>query len=227
MLGWLIFAMFMSGWLGCFARYAVDAESAKAPEAVAGPLDRKKLWSVLVLGGAAALVVPLFLSIGNNSIIADILGAQTSGAVAAEMLVVVGFCVLAGATAPTFIESLAQKALSLAKKNEARIETLGEKAQDNLELVAEQIEATAHGKPGVVALAVKPAGELPNVGPDEKRVLAALNNDSFRRRSVTGIARETRFGKDKVREILAALIEAGHVQAMPSSKTGVVLYELT
>ncbi|WP_269929521.1 YEATS-associated helix-containing protein [Aminobacter sp. HY435] len=226
MLVWLLVAMFVSGWLGCFARYAVDAETVKNTESVAKPLDWRALWSVFVLGAAAALVVPLFLSIGNNSIIEDILGPQTTGSVADEMLIVVGFCVLAGATAPTFIDSLAQKALSLAHKNAGKIEVLNEKADENLDLVTEQIEASDRSKPGAAPQAVKQPAELPNVGSDEKRVLAALNNAGFRRRSVSGIAKETHLGKNEVREILAHLIEAGHVSAMQSARTGVVLYEL-
>lgn len=224
MLVWLLIAMCLAGWLGCFARHAVDGESAKGGEAATRPFNPRALGSVFVLGSAAALVVPLFLSIGNNNIISDILSAQAAGSVADEILVVVGFCVLAGATAPSFIDSLAQKALSLANKNAGKIEVLNEKADENLDLVTEQIEATDRAAPA--PLAVKPPAELPNVGADEKRVLAALNSERFRRRSVTGIARDTHFSKDKVREILSLMIEAGHVTAMQSGKTGVVLYEL-
>lgn len=225
MLVWLLVAMFVSGWLGCLARHAIGAEPAKAGETSAWAFDLKSMGATLVLGSAAALVVPLFLSIGNNNIISDILGAQATGSVADEILVVVGFCVLAGATAPSFIDSLAQKALSLANKNAGKIEVLNEKTDDNLDLVTEQIEAADRAAPA--PLAVKPPANLPNVGGDEKRVMTALNSDRYRRRSLTGIARETRFGKDKVREILSGLMDAGHVQAMASSKTGVVLYELT
>lgn len=222
----LLVAMILSGWLGCFARYFINFESAKEPALSFrdGRSGLKGSSSVFVLGTAAALVVPLFLSIGNNNIITDILQAANGQEVAADILVVAGFCVLAGAAAPSFIESLAQRALSLAKKNEDKIETLDEKTQGNLELIAEQIEggnqaSPAAATPRIAALSVSATG-------DEGRVIEALNSSAYVRRTVTGISADTGIGKDKVREILNALIKKGDVVRTTSSKTGVLLYEL-
>ncbi|GAA4114707.1 hypothetical protein GCM10023067_15990 [Aminobacter aganoensis] len=226
MLFGLVIAMLASGWLGCCARYAANFESAKETEIAGRPWDLNTVWSVLVLGAAAALVVPLFLSIANNNIMTDILTAQSLSSVAGKILIVAGFCVLAGATAPNFIESLAQKALNLAKKNESKIEKVGEKAESNLELISEQIEAGDQGMPGAKIQAVKPPADLPPMSADEKQIVASLNNMAYRRRTITGISKETGMSKERVRELLAALVQAGHVTQLMSSRTGVVLYEL-
>ncbi|AWC23848.1 hypothetical protein CO731_03321 [Aminobacter sp. MSH1] len=222
----LVIAMLASGWLGCCARYAVNFETAKETEVPARPWDLNTVWSVLVLGAAAALVVPLFLSIANNNIMTDILAAQSFSSVASKILIVAGFCVLAGATAPNFIESLAQKALNLAKKNESKIEKVNEKADSNLELISEQIEAGDQGVPGAKIQAVKPPADLPPMSADEKQIVVSLNNMAYRRRTITGISKETGMSKERVRELLAALAQAGHVTQLKSSRTGVVLYEL-
>lgn len=222
----LVIAMLVSGWLGCCARYAVNFETSKETEVPARPWDINTVWSVLVLGAAAALVVPLFLSIANNNIMNDILAAQSLSSVASKVLIVSGFCVLAGATAPNFIESLAQKALNLAKKNESKIEKVNEKAENNLDLISEQIEAADQGTPGATKQTIKPPSELPAMTADEKQIVASLNNSAFRRRTITGISKETGMGKERVRELLAALVQAGHVVQLKSTRTGVVLYEL-
>ncbi|WP_378950865.1 YEATS-associated helix-containing protein [Mesorhizobium sp. ANAO-SY3R2] len=222
----LLAAMILSGWLGCFARYFINFESAKEPALSFrdGRTGLKGSSSVFVLGTAAALVVPLFLSIGNNDIIGNILSGADRSTVAADILVVAGFCVLAGAVAPSFIENLAQRALSLARKNEEKIESLEEKTQGNLELIAEKIEggnqaSPAAATPRIAGLSVSATG-------DEGRVVDALNTSAYLKRTVTGIAADTGIGKDKVREILNTLVHNGDVVRTTSGKTGVVFYEL-
>lgn len=226
MLKLLLATMVLSGWLGCFARFFINVESAKDPALSLrdGRSALKSGSSVLVLGTAAALVVPLFLSIGNNDIISNILKPADDARVAADILVVAGFCVLAGAVAPSFIESLAQRALSLARKNEDRIESLDEMTQGNLELISEQIEAgnqasPAAATPRIATLSISATG-------DEGRVVDALNSSAYVRRTVAGISADTGIGRDKVREILDTLIRKGDVLRTTSGKTGVLLYEL-
>lgn len=220
----LLAAMILSGWLGCFARFFINFESAKDPALALrdGRSALKSGSSVFVLGTAAALVVPLFLSIGNNDIVSNILKPADNSTVAADILVVAGFCVLAGAAAPSFIESLAQRALSLARKNADKIESLDEKTQGNLELISEQIEAGNQATPA----AATPRITSVSATGDEGRVIEALNSSTYVRRTVTGISADTGIGRDKVREILDTLVSNGDVVRTTSGKTGVLLYEL-
>lgn len=224
----LLAAMILSGWLGCFARYFIDFESAKEPTLSLrdGSPSLKGSSSIIVLGTAAALVVPLFLSIGNNTIISAILSADDTSKVADRILAVAGFCVLAGAVAPSFIESLAQRALSLARKNEDKIESLGDKTQANLELISEQIEAGAQALPAAATPRIASLAVPGAASSEEGRVIDALNSGAYVRRTVTGISADTGFDKDKVREILNALIKKGDVVRTTSGKTGVLFYEL-
>lgn len=224
----LLSAMILSGWLGCFARYFIDFESAKEPALSlrAGNSGLKGGSSIFVLGTAAALVVPLFLSIGNNTIISTILSAEDTSKVAGQILVVAGFCVLAGAVAPSFIESLAQRALSLARKNEDKIESLDARTQANLELVAEQIEGGEQASSAAATPRIAPNAVPVAASSEDGRVIDALNSTAYVRRTVTGISVDTGIAKDKVREILNALVMKGDVVRTTSGKTGVLFYEL-
>jgi hypothetical protein len=102
----------LSGFLGALARQSITASTPPAPlEGDVAPPRAPgfagfNLLAAVILGAAASLIVPLFLSIGNNTIIMSILTPNAPD-IASKMLVVVGFCVLAGATAPSFIDTLA------------------------------------------------------------------------------------------------------------------------
>jgi tetratricopeptide (TPR) repeat protein len=96
------FTILLSGVLGGFARYQWDKteENAKA----------KSSFSFMVVGIAAAFLVPLFL----NSISSNLIKETESDP--SKFFIVIGFCIAASMYAKKFIDSVAREALKDSKK---------------------------------------------------------------------------------------------------------------
>ena len=115
--GIVLLVMCTSGILGSYCRRIWEKEG----------IDRVKydwVWP----GIAASLVVPLFLSVGGNSIFTKVLDNTIDSGAMPDLFLIAGFCILAGVAAPNFVNALAHKALSIAKeadKKAERAENLG------------------------------------------------------------------------------------------------------
>ena len=229
-----------AGFLGALAQQTIAASTPPAPgEGEETPPQAPgfsgfNLVSALILGAAASLIVPLFLSIGNNDIIQKIL-AGTATSAASDMLVVAGFCVLAGATAPSFIDNLAKKALAVAEANKEKVKQLAAETQETKELVAEERE----GRPESVDAAqrlneARPLGgaglDLVRLGmqsasPSEQSVVDAIAGGPYLYRSIGGISADLGMDRAKVAAALGSLVASGVLKTRKTGN-GVTLFGL-
>ncbi|MBA1140394.1 YEATS-associated helix-containing protein [Mesorhizobium neociceri] len=175
-----------------------------------------------VPGIAAAFVVPLFLSVGQNEIISQILASDDILPILDDMLVVFGFCILAGATASNFIDSMAARALEVSDQNRKSISSIKQENNVQSDLIAEIIENKGQR--------VESSTESLNYDPKilnakENSVMSALRNDEYVRRSITGISKETAISIPELRSILAGLARKGLVKDYISNRTGSILYQ--
>lgn len=207
--GLVLAAMSASGVLGAYCRVIWDRR-------IALTTYRDWFWP----GIAAALVVPVFLSVGGNSIFTEALSVSVGVEMVQALFVIAGFCTLAGVSAPSFVNALAQKAFALAQEADRkaeRAENLGEAANE----LAENRNTAVQDEPSEESQ--KRAEQITDS--NQKLVYQTLTNSDYDWRSVGGIASATGMGRTEVREALAALKAKDFVTDKKSVRTGSMLYQ--
>lgn len=205
----ILASMFAAGILGAYCRVIWDQRRATSDY-------NDWLWP----GMAAALVVPLFLSVGGKSVFSEMLSAPAAAAMMQPLFVVVGFCVLAGASASSFVNALAQKALSTAREAERkaeRAETISEVASEPVE----NADEPAQDQPSEESL--RRISQLTDGS--QKAVYEALVYSKYDWRTFGGIVKATGLQAMEVRSALTELIERGFVITKKSARTGSALYQ--
>src|SRR3974390_2590438 len=119
--------MIGAGMLGAYCRYIFDRDDASNQSDDRG-IDRRKFVDIAIPGVVAAFVVPLFLSIGESEVFTNIVIGKEY---AKNSFILFAFCLLAAASARSFVNALAQQALQKAK-------TAQEDAEEAKDLVSEE-----------------------------------------------------------------------------------------
>ncbi|MEH2701164.1 MULTISPECIES: YEATS-associated helix-containing protein [Rhizobium] len=187
-------------------------------------------WAaVAVPGVAAAFVVPVFLSVGaSNSVFTE---ALTGGAdFWYQLTVIAGFSILAGVSAPSFVNAVALKALRTAedaKQNVAAVNSRTDELENSVEAAVEESENTDAPKARSAPTNSKPL--LRHYVPDsaEHKILSSLLESQYTRRTIGGIVGSTGLPRAQVRESLAKLIADRKVVETKSAKTQSPLYSLS
>jgi outer membrane murein-binding lipoprotein Lpp len=99
--------------------------------------EQRRLWGAVrsVVGGAiVALTVPLFLSLAQSGLVKNVLNAAQD--FSSDILILIGFCVVAGFAAQRFIDSLAVKIMRL----ERQVDDLAEDAEEAVEVSQESYD---------------------------------------------------------------------------------------
>lgn len=144
------------------------------------------LWSVLI-GIAAALLVPLFLNTISSSLLAGIL---EDTAKSSDVYVFFGFCLLGAIASKSMIHTLTNKLLRTAEEAKDKVEDLEknvspiliketEPESDQEEEVQEELASTGATVRGFGL-----------VGDDAPKIIKALGNSKYSRRTVKGIGKE-------------------------------------
>lgn len=205
----VLLVMCISGILGSYCRQIWDKDTVKINE-------KSWIWP----GIAAALVVPLFLSVGGNSVFSKTLSAANNSDTIQSLFLIAGFCILAGVAAPSFVSALAQRALSVAKEADRkaeRAENLGEAAIESAENVGQekQIGPSEQIKTRVSELTDQ----------NQKLVMNSLINSEYSWRAVGGIASATGLDRSTVRTALGELKAMGMVVDKQSTRSAGMLYQ--
>ncbi len=207
-----------SGGLGGVARYLAQSDDKKVDFA----------WRVLatytLLGVVAAAVVPLFLhvvAVGSEGLVSKLLLSSTpTEEVGALILILIGFCLLAGYYARNFIESVADVAIQRANKateesgqavaaaNEALLEAQGA-AETASEVQSDAIESAARDS--------RPVQDLED---RELRVLRAMRDSGYKRPWPSTLAEIAGFDEAQVKQLLRELEHKGLVQERQPSEDG-------
>jgi len=175
---------------------------------------------LIIPGIVASFIVPLFLSIGRSTLFTDLVKGNEDFYV--NLFILFAFCLLASVSAKSFVNALAQQALKTA--DEAKKEAVEAK-----DLSAEAIEAkiSVEERGDKANFNIETADSINNYdGTNEERiVLSSLLNGEYVRRSITGIANETKLSKIDVRKALDSLVKRGAVIQAQSQRTGTLLYQ--
>jgi DNA-binding MarR family transcriptional regulator len=197
----------------------------------------------LVAGGITAYVVPLFLSLAQSSLVKGIIDFNGPGQAYSDILIFIGFCVVAGFASRAFMDTMTKKLMQMQHKlrqvDEVAVEAIdearaaGEKAVEAIELteenadrVAEVVGEKARPREGWRSVTDEPARQAPSPGAkaiasglssEELRVLRALMR--YSERTQTGVARDARVPRNQVGEILENLGKMGLVQFTFSANT--------
>ena len=182
---------------------------------------------VFAPGLVGAAVIPLFLSIGGNDLFEKTLRGEAGYIY--NLFLIFGFCALAGLSAPSFVESMAAKALATEAKKEAKeakddAEKAKEGAEDakdeTKELKANLPESPASAQTKNFSLILKSAGNRA-----EKQVLQAFANSGYSLRTVRGLSRDSGLRDADLERTIAALVDKELLKSV-TTKRGEVMYQI-
>jgi hypothetical protein len=182
-------------------------------------------WQCVIVGVAAAFIVPLFLNMIASGLIGEILGSAGRSGDASRLLVLAGFCLVAAITSRQFIDSVAKRALDQARAaaveaTEAREAT--EELKATVDATSEPEELDTAGGEAESAKSIASA----ELGDDEILVMRAMVNSSFSSRSLSGLAKQTELKADRVNVALASLM-GKELVAQTTSRKGFLRWYLT
>lgn len=155
-------------------------------------------WSV-VIGLGAAFLVPLFLNTISSSLLTGLLNGTANSA---DPFVFFGFCLLGAIASKSMIQSLAQKVLRVAEETKREVAKLKEEVEPIIVKETEQDQVENEGG----KLRVEAYGL---VGEDPHKIIKALGNSKFSRRTVLGIEKESGIEHNKVLDTLKWLQQNG------------------
>ncbi len=193
----LAVVMALAGVLGGLVNYFMVAQDEKANW-------RWKLARSLTLGLGASFMVPVFLNTISSDLIKQIIASASATEVIPDTFVLAAFCLIAAASATTFIRAVTQAMIRKLEERTKRAEERSEQAEQK----AEQAEEEA----GVVARSMKleepPAKEhaahppsptvLGGLSLDQRdvEILKALDADKYSYRTVDGIVEDSKLDED-------------------------------
>jgi hypothetical protein len=193
------------------------------------------LWTSVLAGIAAALLVPLFLNMISSTVIEQIRGSDETPGDPYRLFIFAGFCLLAAITSKAFIGSLSDYLLRLVRDAHTEAKSANKKVTALVDLQSEPssgprwtpdgrhatfLNTFSSAKDTVRLIDVVdvineekevPAGDAEPAGPrdNDRRVLAALAHGPWKLRSLGGIASETDLDIATVAEILGRLADHG------------------
>ncbi|GEM_PF-3851159 len=229
---WIVGVMLIAGLVGGAAGH-LNTQSAPSGDAPpAGPP-----WKADVLIGlVAALCVPIFLLITQSKLMDNLWSDAQAGKLPDLNLVyLAGFCLIAAFYSRSFLQSVSnqvirqeQKALKAETKN---LKAGQEEIKDNiadLDSKAEGATPPTSAEANFAAAAnnddLKPL--LDELSDEEKRVVRALANEDYTRRSLSGIRKEAELNHSETAQALDQLTHRGLVKQSISKVTGSRLYQL-
>ncbi len=167
--------------------------------------DKSRVKSISA-GIAASFLIPLFLrTIGSNLL--------SSKMAASDLLVLGGFCLIAGISSRAFMKSLAERLIQEAREVNKEVKQQAERVE---ELVSEPEEPTVKAVMEAGQGAAK--SESPGLEPKAIAVLRALVDSRFVMRTISGIAMDTRLSAAEVSALLAELEKGGRAQVLQRPK---------
>jgi DNA-binding MarR family transcriptional regulator/outer membrane murein-binding lipoprotein Lpp len=203
----------------------------------------------LVAGGITAYVVPLFLSLAQSSLVKGIVDFNGPGQAYSDILIFIGFCVVAGFASRAFMDTMTSKLMQMqqeVRKVDDKVRQLDKiavdasdearaadnKALEAIELTEENADRVAEvvgkkAKPSDAWLLIdEPARQAPS--PRAKAIASSLSSEELRvlgalkrysTRTQTGVARDAGVPRNQVSEIIENLSKVGLAQFTTSPNT--------
>jgi hypothetical protein len=196
------------------------------------PLPKSKGY-YFILSIAASFSVPLFLSLTKSELLKNVLSTEAP-LKAEDWFILFAVCLVAAIYAQMFLESVSKKLL-------ARVDQVEDKV-DNTQVTANEAlnKAEAAGERSLnptddaagqrrFTMAIAAATQVSAADPEKQKILEALKNSKYSlgRRTLGGIALETKLRRQTVSAVLNQLIADGAVQKVAGEVSGTDYYELS
>jgi hypothetical protein len=179
----------------------------------------------MLVGIAAAFMVPLFLNMISSNLLDQIRGPDGSSGDPIKLLVFAGFCLVAAVSSRAFIRTISDRLMSEIKEvKHDTVQAKNDAAQANVvagQAKTEAVRATATAGEALqtAQLVVEPGGDdddapetaavappaPPQVTHDERKVLQAFKESRFVLRSAHGLATASQLPRSNIYEILSKL----------------------
>ena len=224
----LLAILFATGVVGGVTAWLSDLDGYRSAKNIGSDLSlqtpRPSFFSYFAGGLVAAFTVPLFLRLTGSDLVDHVLGSP--GGKFSDPWVVAGFCLVAAFSSKAFMQGLTKRILTLAQEAKREASEAKEQVQKNeQELV--RVDELVENEPDPptathsINLSKVPG---PSLTEDEKLVLGALTNSTYRRRTVSGIAKELKLPKPWVDSMLQVLVQRNLLAMEISKKSGNKLY---
>ncbi|HEX4296366.1 MAG TPA: YEATS-associated helix-containing protein [Rhizomicrobium sp.] len=238
---WIIPVMLVAGLFGGGAGHL----SSPAPQSGDDQPSKPTWLADLVIGIVAALCVPIFLQITQSKLMDSLWTAAQSGRLPdLDLLYLGGFCLIAAFSSRTFLQSVSSQVIRETRQEQKVLRAEQEKLkagqnelQDNVADLGEAVDPSDPQESNVVAAPaaaqIAPAhlDDLKNIlaslSQPEKRVLSALANEKYARRSLTGTAKDAGLSRAETSLALEGLIDRDLAIMGRGKRTESLLYELT
>jgi hypothetical protein len=186
-----------------------------------------------LLSIAATSTVPLFLSLTKSNLLNNVLAKDLNPE---EWFIFFAVCVVAAIFSQNFLETVSKKLLQKvdqieqkANKAKSDAEKAGGEAKDALQAATDQARASERLEQDTLtpkALLVQKPLDLSKFDPTEQKVLQAIVESEFERRTLGGIASDTSLPYQTIRAALGKLIKMDVVREVIGPRTGNTLYEV-
>jgi len=144
-------------------------------------------WSVLI-GVAAALLMPLFLNTISSSLLTGILEGKSKSS---DIYVYFGFCLLGAIASKSMIQTLTDKVLRTAEEAKDKVDKL----ENNFSPILIKETEPENDQPKKEFEEIRASGDsfhsVGYVGDDVPKIIKALGNSMYSRRTVNGISKES------------------------------------
>lgn len=223
----LILTMFIAGFFGGTVNY-LHLYSKKSK-------GWTNYFKFIFSGIAASFLVPLFLQMISSDLVEGAREGKEK-----ELLVFIGFCLVAAIFSRRFIETIGEKILQELKDTKATAESakeIAETSKEEVELLTSkstevdnelELEAETVSTSTTTTTTRSPNEDfkmLEQTKHEVQKILTALKNPSYTFRTLKGISEESEIAEDKVLKTLEAFKNLGLAKEI--SRRGNILYALT
>jgi len=167
----------------------------------------------LLIGTVSAFTVPLFLQMVSSDLIAE------AGSTPSKYFVLIGFCLIAAFFSNRFLQSVGERVIR-------DLEEVKKKTNDYKEIVEELAEDKTDNEESTVAV---PTAEdiIPQIeNPNMSALYKTFQNEKFKFRTISGLAKESSLDKSQVEGIISTL-EGNKLVKRFKGKGGKNIYSMT
>ncbi|MFN4277374.1 MAG: YEATS-associated helix-containing protein [Ferrovibrio sp.] len=234
-----------TGMLGGIANYLLSNSRPQSDDPAGGTPALQLSWlGYAFLGIIAALIVPLFLSLAQSSLLDDIIKATcndepTNGAAQSancsslygKLFIFAGFCLLAAFSSRAFLQGMSEKLLNDMKRSVENAQRSIQRTNEKLDEVSENIDSPPRPTPDVLMAEVKSIFDtdtsLEAPSADDRKILKALAASSFTWRTLAGTATDSGLPQPLVHDRLNRMVELTMAETRIGRKSGRPLYAIT
>ncbi len=177
---------------------------------ISDPKGERELtwWQHIIVGEAAAFMVPLFLNmISANLIDVIIYPSLKDDKSYSKLFVLAGFCLVAAVSSRSFIKTISEKLLQEVRSANKKAEEAKEKATLATEIVAPLVEEEVSDTDQVTKSLLSDYG--PFLSEQEQTILKLMGKTNYALRSLSGIARDAGLPLPETKKALSILVSKG------------------